>query len=110
MSTQANPYWRSIKSAPKDGTFVIVAGNSGYSSTPLRVAACCWDGEYKAWMTHSHDRFTDGGEPAALWMPMPFPAVNERAKRQEPSSDARAAPPSDEDWSTWIAHDHKADA
>ena len=70
------PQWRPIATAPKDGTWILLAGYSGYSSTPLRVAVAHWlcvgkgntDG---GWRNHANDWFTDGGTDAHLWMPLP---------------------------------------
>jgi hypothetical protein len=67
--------WQPIETAPKD-RFVLVASTSGYRGTPLRIEAAEWSDDYQAWMTHSHDRFTDGGSDAAWWMLLPaLPAI-----------------------------------
>ena len=77
LSAQAG--WRPIATAPKDGTFVLLAGPSGYTSTPLRVEVGMWDApdetdsaNYKgSWRTFAHDHFTDGGDEPTHWMPLP---------------------------------------
>lgn len=75
LSAQAG--WRPIATAPKDGTFVLLAGPSGYTSTPLRAAVGCWNdgGGYGAkaagWRDHAHDWFTEGGDEPTHWMPLP---------------------------------------
>lgn len=77
--------WRSIDSAPKDGTFVLVAGDSGYVTTPLRVEVCKYDAEYRPlnpWVNHAGDAFTDGGAPAKYWMPFPAPPSAGEEDRQ----------------------------
>jgi hypothetical protein len=63
--------WRPITTAPRNGTFILVRGDSGYTTTPYRMAVCQWSRDYGGWMTHSHDRFTDGGDDATEWMPVP---------------------------------------
>lgn len=67
--------WQPIETAPKD-RFVLVASTSSYRGTPLRIEAAEWSDDYQAWMTPSHDRFTDGGSDAAWWMLLPaLPAI-----------------------------------
>lgn len=66
--------WEPIATAPKDGTFILLAGPSGYSTTPLRVEVGRWYPEYRPgspWQTHSNDDFTDGGPEPTHWMPLP---------------------------------------
>jgi len=63
------PVLQPIATAPRDGTYILVAGESGYTSTPLRYQACCWvEG---TWRDHAHDHFTDGGSEPLYWMPLP---------------------------------------
>lgn len=66
--------WWPIASAPKDGTYILLAGPSGYAGTPLRVEVCRWDPEYRPhnpWQTYADNAFEDGGAPATHWMPLP---------------------------------------
>lgn len=68
------PELQPISTAPKDGTYVILFGPSGYTTTPLRCAVCHYDPEYRPsypWVTHSDDSFLDGGDPPTHWMPLP---------------------------------------
>ncbi len=60
-----------IDTAPRDGRFILLAGPSGYTGTPLRYEAGRWSTDYRAWVNHSNDRFTDGGADATYWMPLP---------------------------------------
>ena len=73
LSAQAG--WRPIATAPKDGTFVIVAGPSGYTSTEMRAEVCQFgsnDARNQGyWRNHAHDWFTDGGDEPTDWMPLP---------------------------------------
>lgn len=63
--------WRPIETAPKDGTFVLLLGDSGYTGTPHRVAVGQWVQNYKdCWTNHAGDRFTDDGQPPTHWMPL----------------------------------------
>lgn len=68
--------WQPIETAPKDGTWIILAGPSGYVTTPLRCEVAHWYPEYhprNPWQTHSNDPFSDGGEEPTHWMPLPEP-------------------------------------
>jgi hypothetical protein len=63
-----------IETAPKDGTFIILFGPSGYINTPLRCEVGYYDAVYRPrnpWLTYSNDAFTDSGEPPTYWMPLP---------------------------------------
>lgn len=63
-----------MESAPKDGTYILLFGDSGYTSTNHRCEVCRYDAEYRPlapWQTYSDDAFTDsGGEPVG-WLPLP---------------------------------------
>ena len=68
--------WQPIETAPKDGRFILLAGDSGYYTTPLRVEVCRWYPEYRPlnpWQNHANDAFSDGGGPPLYWMPLPEP-------------------------------------
>lgn len=63
-----------IETAPRDGTWIILFGPSGYTSTPLRCEICHWEPEYReahAWRDHSNDSFLDGGGEPTYWCPIP---------------------------------------
>lgn len=62
---------RPISSAPRDGRYILLAGPSGYTGTPLRFEAGRWEESRDAWVNHSNDRFTDGGADATHWMTLP---------------------------------------
>jgi hypothetical protein len=63
--------WRPIETAPRDGTYILIAGPSGYITTPLRVHVGRWGTTYQEWITHDNSDFTDDGEEPTLWMPLP---------------------------------------
>ena len=56
--------WLPIKWAPDDGTFVLLRGPSGYTSTPYRVSMGRYSADRQDWVDHANDRFTDGGPQA----------------------------------------------
>jgi len=63
-----------IETAPKDGRFILLAGDSGYTTTPLRFQACRYYPEYRPlspWVDHANDCFEDGGGPPLYWMELP---------------------------------------
>lgn len=74
-----NRVWRPIDTAPKDSSYILLAGPSGYTTTPLRVVVCRWDAEYRPlqpWVNHANDSFMDGGEEPCYWMPLPKPPTD----------------------------------
>lgn len=76
--------WQPIETAPKDGTYILLLGDSGYTTTPYRVAVGCWvEGYRDFWITHSNDAFTDDGEPPTHWMPLPALPLTTTAKEHE---------------------------
>lgn len=66
--------WRPIATAPRDGTYILLAGPSGYTTTPLRVEVCHYNVKYqlkRPWVNHANRSFVDGGKPPTCWMPLP---------------------------------------
>ncbi len=64
----------SMDTAPKDGTYIILFGESGYSTTPYRCEVCKYDAAYRPlqpWVTFSNDSFLDGGGKIVGWLPHP---------------------------------------
>ena len=65
--------WQPIETAPKDGTFILLRGDSGYITTPYRVQVGRWvEGYRNYWITFSNDAFTDDGGEATHWAPLPW--------------------------------------
>lgn len=63
-----------IETAPKDGSYILLFGPSGYIGTPLRCEVCHYDPEYKPlqpWVNHACNAFTDSGEAPTHWAPLP---------------------------------------
>ena len=68
--------WLPIADAPKDGAWCLVAGPSGYTTTPWRVEVCRYYPEYRPhnpWQNHANDAFTDGGHPPTHFLPLVTP-------------------------------------
>lgn len=67
--------WRPIETAPRDGSYVLLAGPSGFDQPRLRVHVGQWsmvqNDARKRWIIHNSNDFTDDGEPPTLWMPLP---------------------------------------
>lgn len=63
-----------ISTAPKDETYILLFGPSGYMGTPLRCEVCKYASVYRPlqpWVTFAGDSFEDGGEPATHWTELP---------------------------------------
>ena len=63
-----------IETAPRDGRYILVFGDSGYVTTPMRCEVCRYDAKYhplQPWANHANDSFEDGGPPALYWAPLP---------------------------------------
>ena len=58
--------WKPINSAPLN-RYILIAGDSGYITTPLRVEVAKWSHQRGAWLNHAHDYFTDGGTNPIYW-------------------------------------------
>lgn len=68
------PQWQPIETAPKDGTWILLRGESGYINRPYRVHVGRWDAKYRPknpWQTSEATSFEDDGEPPTHWMPVP---------------------------------------
>jgi hypothetical protein len=65
---------RPIETAPKDGRYILLFGDSGYRTTPLRCEVCRWHAEYRPqqpWVTYAGDSFLDSGGEPTHWMELP---------------------------------------
>lgn len=66
--------WQPIATAPRDGTFIIIAGPSGYSTTQLRCEVARWYPQFRPhnpWQNHGNNAFSDGESEPTYWMPLP---------------------------------------
>jgi hypothetical protein len=73
-SVESEVCMRPVETAPKDGTYVLLFGDSGYIGTPLRCEVCKYDAEFRPkqpWVNHAGNSFLDGGAFARFWMPLP---------------------------------------
>lgn len=66
--------WKPIATAPKDGSFVIVAGDIT-SAMPIRCESCRWKKDKGAgggsWINSAGIYFFEGGAEPAFWMSLP---------------------------------------
>ena len=63
-----------IETAPRDGTYILLFGPSGYYGTPFRCEIGKYDAEYRPlspWINHANDSFEDGGPGPTHWAPIP---------------------------------------
>lgn len=63
-----------ISTAPRDGTYILLFGPSGMTTTPLRCEVCKYDADYRPrqpWVNHDNNSFLDGGEAPTHWLPLP---------------------------------------
>jgi len=68
-----------IETAPRDGSYILLFGPSGYITTPLRCEVGYFDVEsaFKAvhpntqWRNHANNWFMDGGSEPTHWLPLP---------------------------------------
>lgn len=60
-----------MSTAPVDGSYILLAGPSGYINTPLRFEAGRWCDDKSRWVTHAGDDFTEGGPEPTHWYPLP---------------------------------------
>lgn len=66
MSDKLKP----INTAPKN-KWILLAGDSGYSTTPLRFEAGKWSESKEDWINHAGDLFIYGGPEPEYWMEIP---------------------------------------
>jgi len=66
-----NTILRPMHTAPKTGEFILLYGDSGYTTFPYRVVVSFWENGKEGWFDHANDRFTDGGEAPMFWSPLP---------------------------------------
>lgn len=67
FSAKLNP----METAPT-GEYVLLFGESGYGSTPLRCEVCKCYPAWGGWRNHADDRFGDTGNPEPVgWLPLP---------------------------------------
>ena len=59
-----------IETAPKDGRYILLFGDSGYTTTPLRCEICHWEADYRPlqpWVDYEGNSFLDGGAEPLYW-------------------------------------------
>jgi hypothetical protein len=76
LITEVNRLFRptlfSMDDAPNN-EYVLLFGESGYGSTPLRCEVCQFFPNWGGWRTYAGDRFGDTGNPEPVgWLPLPL--------------------------------------
>lgn len=66
MSDKLKP----ISTAPRE-KWILLAGDSGYTTTPLRFEAGKFDINRGYWVDHSGEPFANGGPEPIYWMEIP---------------------------------------
>ena len=62
---------RPMENAPRN-KYILLFGESGYGSTPLRCEVCKWFISWGGWRTYAGDHFGDTGNPEPVgWLPLP---------------------------------------
>lgn len=60
-----------IETAPKDGTFIYLIGDSGCTTFPFRITVGRWRKDYRDfWIDYKNEAFLDGGDPPQFWAPI----------------------------------------
>lgn len=66
--------WQPIATAPKDGTWILLRGESGYVERPYRAHVGRWryneNAERGYWDQSEDAYFTDDGDDPTHWMPL----------------------------------------
>lgn len=63
-----------METAPKDGSYILLFGDSGYKKIPIRCEICKYDANYRPiqpWITYDNESFLDSGGPPIGWLPLP---------------------------------------
>lgn len=61
--------WSHIRTAPKDGTWILLAGPSSYNETTTRTAICSYTEDY--WITSEGEHFDYGNQSPTKWAYIP---------------------------------------
>lgn len=75
--------WKHISKAPKDGTFIVLLMDSGYTTTPYALAIAKYDKNYRTagnidcgWRNHAGDSIFDEYEKIIAWREWILPYIN----------------------------------
>ena len=75
---QRNNGWKELDSVPKDGTYVQLLMDSGYTTTPYAIIIAQYVKEYhkSPWRDHSNDSVFDGYSTIVAWKPWKVPELD----------------------------------
>jgi hypothetical protein len=65
--------WQPIETAPMDGEWMLLAGESGYVHRPYFATAGRWDAYKQRWEGTESNPLSDYGIVPTHWMPLPAP-------------------------------------
>lgn len=63
-----------MSSAPRNGTYVVLFADSGYTNVGIRCQVCRYDPTYRPlnpWQTYSNEAFIEGSGQPIGWLPLP---------------------------------------
>jgi len=70
--------WQPISKAPKDGTYIVLLMDSGYTTTPYILKIAAYEKSYKGkhrWRDHANDSVFDSSDEIIAWRKWVVPII-----------------------------------